>query len=60
MNMCVPFIDDYTQPRVFGHPRSDRKGEETMTPAMRETLSTALTLLVISVIGASLLAGAYT
>jgi electron transport complex protein RnfG len=31
-----------------------------MTPAIRETLATALTLLVFSVIGASLLAGAYT
>jgi len=31
-----------------------------MTPALRETLATALTLLVFSVIGASLLAGAYT
>jgi Na+-translocating ferredoxin:NAD+ oxidoreductase subunit G len=31
-----------------------------MTPAIRETFATALTLLVISVIGASLLAGAYT
>ena len=31
-----------------------------MTPAIRETIATALTLLVISVIGASLLAGAYT
>jgi len=25
MNMCVPFIDDYTQPRVFGHPRKRSK-----------------------------------
>ncbi len=31
-----------------------------MTPALRETLSTALTLLVFSVIGAGLLSGAYT
>lgn len=31
-----------------------------MTPALRETLSTALTLLVFSVVGAGLLSGAYT
>jgi Na+-translocating ferredoxin:NAD+ oxidoreductase subunit G len=31
-----------------------------MTPAIRETLSTALTLLVFSVVGAGLLSGAYT
>jgi len=31
-----------------------------MTPAIRETLSTALTLLLFSVVGAGLLAGAYT
>jgi electron transport complex protein RnfG len=31
-----------------------------MTPAVRETLSTALTLLVFSVVGAGLLSGAYT
>ena len=31
-----------------------------MNPAIRETLSTALTLLVFSVVGAGLLAGAYT
>ncbi len=31
-----------------------------MTPALRETLSTALTLLVFSVIGAGLLSGAFT
>jgi electron transport complex protein RnfG len=31
-----------------------------MTPAIRETISTALTLLVFSVVGAGLLSGAYT
>ena len=31
-----------------------------MTPAVRETLSTALTLLIFSVVGAGLLSGAYT
>jgi len=25
MNMCVPFIDDFTQPRVFGHPSKRTK-----------------------------------
>jgi len=25
MNMCVPFIDDFTQPRVFGHARKRAK-----------------------------------
>ena len=31
-----------------------------MTPALRETLSTALTLLVFSIVGAGMLSGAYT
>jgi Na+-translocating ferredoxin:NAD+ oxidoreductase RnfG subunit len=31
-----------------------------MTPALRETISTALTLLVFSVLGAGMLSGAFT
>lgn len=27
MNICVPLIDAYTQPRVFGHPRGPDRGQ---------------------------------
>jgi len=27
MNVAVPFIDAYTQPRVFGHKRGGKRGQ---------------------------------